>query len=191
MEAWGDHVLNQLRPGVRAVFAAGRFLSSEDATAILALPNSAHVERAEESSREVAEALGRHFGRPVRLRLVAETDPGAAHVATSSSAGTRGVATRPGTAAPPGSSSSQPRVARSPHAAGGGGSAGDRGDRPGSMPDEQRPASSARPGSAREADDEEMLDPEDLDPLGEQVPGDAASWAQERLMQMFPGAEEV
>jgi hypothetical protein len=53
--------------------------------------------------------------------------------------------------------------------------------------------SSQRP-SPREGDDdagEEILDPDDLDPLGEQVPGDAASWAQERLMQMFPGAEEV
>jgi hypothetical protein len=38
---------------------------------------------------------------------------------------------------------------------------------------------------------EEILDPDDLDPLGEQVPGDAATWAEERLMQVFPGAEEV
>jgi hypothetical protein len=36
-----------------------------------------------------------------------------------------------------------------------------------------------------------MLDPDDLDPLGDQVPGDALSWAEERLMQVFPGAEEV
>jgi hypothetical protein len=36
-----------------------------------------------------------------------------------------------------------------------------------------------------------MLGPEELDPLGEHLPGDAASWAQERLMQVFPGAEEV
>jgi hypothetical protein len=38
---------------------------------------------------------------------------------------------------------------------------------------------------------EEMLDPDDLDPLGDQVHGDAASWAQERLKEVFPGAEEV
>ena len=84
VEAWGDHVLNQLRPRVRAVFAVGRFLASEGATAILALPNSAHVERARADCDEVAECARPVF-RPCRceLRLVAETDVGA-HLATRS-----------------------------------------------------------------------------------------------------------
>jgi len=36
-----------------------------------------------------------------------------------------------------------------------------------------------------------MLDPDDLDPHGEHVAGDPLSWAQDRLMEAFPGAEEV
>jgi len=161
--AWGDHVLNQLRPRVRAVFAVGRFLPSEDSTAILALPNTAHVERAEEHAPEVADALGRHFGRPIRLRLVTEADAGSAHPSPPSGGGAN------------------------------------RGSSPAQPPDRGGPAP-ARPGGASSGarapeqgvgGAEEMLDPDELDPLGEQVPGDAASWAQERLMQVFPGAEEV
>jgi hypothetical protein len=41
------------------------------------------------------------------------------------------------------------------------------------------------------ADSDEMIDPDELDPHGEQVAGDALSWAQDRLMEAFPGAEEV
>ena len=161
--AWGDHVLNQLRPRVRAVFAVGRFLPSEDSTAILALPNTAHVERAEEHAPEVADALGRHFGRPIRLRLVTEADAGSVHPSPPSGGG-----------ANRGSPPAQPP---------------DRGG-----PAQSRPAGALIRNQAPEhgiGGAEEVLDPDELDPLGEQVPGDAASWAQERLMQVFPGAEEV
>jgi hypothetical protein len=65
VEAWGDFILNQLRPRVRAVFAVGRFLASDDTAAVLALPNAAHVERAKSDATEVAEAIGRNFGRRV------------------------------------------------------------------------------------------------------------------------------
>jgi len=153
VEAWGDHVLNQLRPRVRAVFAVGRFLASDGETATLALPNSAHVERASADCEEVARALGSYFGRPVHLRLVSETDLGASH----SSAGPVGAGRRavdPGAGTYGATGSGAPPIAEMSGAA------------------------------ASE-------DPDDLDPLGEQVPGDAVSWAQERLMQVFPGAEEV
>jgi hypothetical protein len=45
----------------------------------------------------------------------------------------------------------------------------------------------------RDADDVdgEMLDPDDLDPSAESVAGDTVSWAQDRVMEAFPGAEEV
>jgi hypothetical protein len=36
-----------------------------------------------------------------------------------------------------------------------------------------------------------MLDPDDLDPNAESAAGDTLSWAQDRLMEAFPGAEEV
>ncbi len=198
VEAWGDHVLAQLRPRVRAVFAVGRFLASEGATAILALPNSTHVDRAKEHSEEVAEALGRYFGRPVHLRLVAETDVGAAHLPSASAVG----GTREVSQADPGPYGSpapaRPRATGMPGAVptpgtpGAGGSGG--ANRSGSFSsDPIRATAVPRTAVSHDPDDagEEMLDPEDLDPLGEHVPGDAVSWAQERLMEVFPGAEEV
>jgi hypothetical protein len=38
---------------------------------------------------------------------------------------------------------------------------------------------------------DEMLDPDDLDPNAEVVAGDRLSWAHDRVMEAFPGAEEV
>ena len=198
VEAWGDHVLAQLRPRVRAVFAVGRFLATEGATAILALPNSTHVDRAKEHSEEVAEALGRYFGRPVHLRLVAETDLGAAHLpSTSAVGGTRGVsqadADAYGSPAPARlRATGAPGAVPTPGAAGAGGSGG--ADRSASFSsDPSRAIAVSRTAMSHDSDDagEELLDPDDLDPLGEHVPGDAVSWAQERLMEVFPGAEEV
>ena len=164
VEAWGDQVLSQLRPRVRAVFASGRFIGTEDATAILALPNTTHVERAEEHTSEVAEALGRHFGRPIFLRLVVdESATGTVHTSTPPRIGGNRRTSAPSPAV---------HDSTAPH----------------------RPETGATWRPSREpaaVEAEEMLDSDDLDPLGEHVPGDAASWAQERLMQMFPGAEEV
>ena len=173
VEAWGDHVLSQLRPRVRAVFAVGRFLANEETSAVLALPNSAHVERAKEHSGEVAEALGRHFGRPVRLRLVADTDD--PHAGGGGGGGGRSDGPVPVAPARGSSGTARPAV-RKPVGA-----------------DPGRAMPSKRPSPRQDDYDagEEILDPDDLDPLGEQVPGDAATWAEERLMQVFPGAEEV
>ena len=173
MAAWGDHVLSQLRPRVRAVFAVGRFVATEGTTAVLALPNSAHVDRAEAQSQEVAEALGRYFSRPIGLRLVAESDVGGAQLPGSSRAGD---ATAPkgngrGPAPPPLLAPALP--GESPVFAAG------------------RHAVAATPRPELEDAADEMLDPNDLDPHGENVAGDAVSWAQDRLMEAFPGAEEV
>jgi DNA polymerase-3 subunit gamma/tau len=172
VEAWGDHILNQLRPRVRAVFAVGRFLASDDAAAVLALPNVAHVERAKSDSAEVAEAIGRHFGRTVQLRLVAETDAATAHLSPGAAPGSRA---NPVSGAAPRSTSSGPRAAEAEGHAGSG-----------SLQSHRAPV-----GNDQDDAGEEMLDPDDLDPLGDQVHGDAASWAQERLKEVFPGAEEV
>jgi len=46
-------------------------------------------------------------------------------------------------------------------------------------------------GFSAEGADDEMLDPDDLDPDAEIVAGDRISWAQDRVMEAFPGAEEV
>ncbi len=191
--AWGDHVLSQLRPRVRAVFAVGRFLATEGATAILALPNSAHVERASFDSEEVAQALSRYFGRPVQLRLIAETGLGAGHSTPApTSSGPRGTSQARGDAY------GETLPASSPAARA-------RGEAPGPVAGGTHrgsavaPSSSGRAASAhnvpaghdRNGADDEMLDPDDLDPGGESVAGDTLSWAQDRLMEAFPGAEEV
>jgi DNA polymerase III subunit gamma/tau len=171
--AWGDHVLSQLRPRVRAVFAVGRFVATDRATAILALPNSAHVERAKAQSDEVAEALGRYFGRPIGLRLVAESDVGGASFSgRSDSHATEPVA------------NGQRRSAATPLVA-----SGAQGDAP--VLERTARVVEPEPRPVPEDPAEEMLDPNDLDPHGEHVAGDALSWAQDRLMEAFPGAEEV
>lgn len=184
--AWGDHVLSQLRPRVRAVFAVGRFVGTDGATAILALPNSAHVERATSQSEEVAEALGRYFGRRIELRLVAETDVGGPHVpapsdvpASSRSAGNGHSPAQPRstTTAGPGHEGPVPAAAEPRIVSPGAGHSGH-----------------ARVVGVETVPDDiadEMLDPDELDPHGESVAGDALSWAQDRLMEAFPGAEEV
>jgi hypothetical protein len=128
---WGDSVITSLRARVRAVYQAGRFVGSENGEALFALPNAAHLRAAEPLRSEVAAALSHHLGRPVTLRLLAETDPAA------------------------------------PGAPGG--------------------------GYAREPDDEDdTVDPEELvAEAGGARSVPAVSWVTDRLLQAFPGAEEV
>ncbi|MGD0984168.1 MAG: DNA polymerase III subunit gamma/tau [Acidimicrobiales bacterium] len=189
--AWGDHVLSQLRPRVRAVYAVGRFLATEGATAILALPNSAHVERAGFDCDEVAEALTRYFGRPVHLRLVAETGLGAGYSApASTSSGSRKGSEPNGDAyGAPGSKTMSAARARSEARRPGAG-------RPGSVrasgaQGRTGPFHNVQEDPGPDGIDDEMLDPDDLDPNAESVAVDTLSWAQDRLMEAFPGAEEV
>ncbi len=78
--AWGDEILPRLRPKLRAIYQVGRFVSADDAGAVLALPNQAHLDHAEPLRGEIADALSRHFGRPVGVRLVTEAAPEAQRV---------------------------------------------------------------------------------------------------------------
>jgi DNA polymerase-3 subunit gamma/tau len=70
--AWADDILPKLRPKVRAIYQAGRFVETDGPDALLALPNEAHIAHAEPLRTEVADALSRRFGQPVGVRLVAE-----------------------------------------------------------------------------------------------------------------------
>ena len=191
--AWGDHVLSQLRPRVRAVFAVGRFLATEGATAILALPNSADVERASFDCDEVAGALSRYFGRPVHLRLIAETGVGATYSApASTSSGSRRVAEAKGDARIPTVPTTTPVVSTRPEGPGptpGGTNSGSPVAQRG--PRQSVPVHNAPVGRDPDDVDDDVLDPDDLDPNAESVAGDTVSWAQDRLMEAFPGAEEV
>jgi DNA polymerase-3 subunit gamma/tau len=168
--AWADHVLPSLRPRARAVFAVGRFVTVSDGVAVFALPNSAHVEHASPLVDEVAEAISRQVGGRVGLRLVTEPE-GSPPIGDEVTAPTRARSPRrqptSGSAADPSASPANPRrdlVA--PEMTGAGYT-------------EQ----------ASSGDDEPELD--DLVP-GEAVGrNDSASWAEDRLREAFPGAEEV
>ncbi len=71
--AWADNVLPQLKGMAKALFAAGRFVSSDDDAAVLALPTAPHKQKCDERRKEVEAALAAHFGRPIPLRLVVDT----------------------------------------------------------------------------------------------------------------------
>ena len=70
--AWGDRVLGGLRPKVKMLFAAGRFLDDREGQAAFALPNATHVQRCEPLRADVEAALAAEFGRPVPLVLVVD-----------------------------------------------------------------------------------------------------------------------
>ena len=70
--AWGDRVLGGLRPKVKMLFAAGRFLDDREGQAAFALPNATHVQRCEPLRADVEAALAAEFGRPVPLILVVD-----------------------------------------------------------------------------------------------------------------------
>lgn len=72
--AWGDAVLPSLRPKVKALYSSGRFTGVENGKALFALPNEPTRAKGEELRPNVEEALARHFGRPVPVRLVVAGD---------------------------------------------------------------------------------------------------------------------
>ena len=75
VQAWGDHVIGRLRPKAKALFQAGRFVGVDGERAVFGLPNETHRNRCEEVRGEIEAALSEQFGRPVGLELV--VDPGA------------------------------------------------------------------------------------------------------------------
>jgi DNA polymerase-3 subunit gamma/tau len=83
--AWADEILVKLRPIVRAVYGAGRFVDAADGGIAFAVPNEPHRRRCEENRADVEKVISEHFGVPVRLVLVVD---GGSHggPATTSSA---------------------------------------------------------------------------------------------------------
>ncbi|MHB1773503.1 MAG: hypothetical protein ACYCST_17530, partial [Acidimicrobiales bacterium] len=169
--AWGDHVLAALRPRARAVYNAGRFVDVRDGVAVFALPNSAHLEHAAPLVGEVADALSRHLGVRLTLRLVTEADDSGGVAPGGSDDGTRGRG-RP----------------RSPAEAG---TTMDNGDGLASRTDERpRHRVDTRAASADDGT-EEQLEVEDVERAALGGHHDSLSWAEGRLLEAFPGAEEV
>jgi DNA polymerase-3 subunit gamma/tau len=75
--AWQGGVFDSLTMKAKARYRGGRFVSAEADTAVFGLPNSIHRDRCEEIRPEVEAVLGRHFGRPIGLRLVVDEAAGA------------------------------------------------------------------------------------------------------------------
>ena len=76
--AWGDHVLEALPRGTKAIYSTGRFVDGDGTAAIFALANAPTRDHCEKKRPDVERALAAHFGRPVPLRLVTDADAGAA-----------------------------------------------------------------------------------------------------------------
>jgi DNA polymerase-3 subunit gamma/tau len=178
VQAWGDHVIGRLRPKAKALFQAGRFIGVDGERAVFGLPNETHRNRCEDVRGEIEAALSEQFGRPIGLDLV--VDPGAEPPGTRSGS-------------PP--DRSRPSPATGP-ATGSGSVRGPDGADATRSPGPSTPVAVATVGSdtgGRHLGDgpEEIDDTDDFDEseLGEVV--DVDNSAEARVLQAFPGAEEV
>ena len=69
---WTDQILPKLKGLPKAIYAPGRFVDSENGSAVYALPSTTPLTKGEQYRAEVEAALARHFGRPVPLKLIAD-----------------------------------------------------------------------------------------------------------------------
>ena len=72
--AWADDLLELLGRKARARFSAARFVSVEDGTAVMALPNEPHMRRCEDMRPELEKVLADKFGRTIPVKLVVGGD---------------------------------------------------------------------------------------------------------------------
>jgi DNA polymerase III subunit gamma/tau len=165
VQAWGDHILRTLPARAKALYSAGRFVSAEGSTAVFALPNAAHCERCEDVRSVVEDAIAAHLGSPVTVTLVVD----------GSGDGDAVDSGRPGAA----STSAAPSPAGSPV----GSTAAARPGPAGAAPNG---TGSSADSTTNEVDDEEVFDPDDV---VDAVP--VESVAEARVLEAFPGAEEV
>ncbi|HVC25342.1 MAG TPA: hypothetical protein VND23_06270 [Acidimicrobiales bacterium] len=183
-------MITSLRPKVRAYFQAGRFIGTDRADAVFALPNAVHVAQAESMKSEVVDALSRHFGRPVGLRLVAEGTP-------TPPAGTLAPLDEPRAA---GSAPPARGAEVAPRGAGATGAARELVAAPATVrprPAQGRERGHPEPAGGAAVDAEIALEIDGVadlvrsDDLATSVPDTGLSWAEDRLLEAFPGAEEV
>ncbi len=167
VQAWGDHIIGRLRPKAKALFQAGRFMGASEGRAQFGLPNEIHRTRCEELRPEVEQALSAHFDCPVVLDLV--VDPGAEGAPQAP------IATSPEPVRRPTPSGAGDAETTGPPGAGSGGAA--------------RSSPAPSPAAADEADVNEDLSAFDESELGDVAEVDNS--AHHRVLQAFPGAEEV
>ena len=72
VEAWAGGLLEEMSRKGRARFSAGRFISVEDGTAVMALPNEPHRQRCEDLRDELEVLLASRFQEEVPVRLVVD-----------------------------------------------------------------------------------------------------------------------
>jgi DNA polymerase-3 subunit gamma/tau len=180
VQAWGDHIIGRLRPKAKALFQAGRFVRVDGDQAVFGLPNEIHRTRCEEVRGEIEAALTDHFGRPVGLALL--VDAGAGTGGGSVAGGDDPVPPDPGS-----STTSNSRAATAPSP-----KAGVAGPAPREASPERPDRFKAQPETGQGG--EEPGDGEDLSVFDESQLGEVAdvdNSAQARVLQAFPGAEEV
>ncbi len=200
VQAWGDHIIGRLRPKAKALFQAGRFVGVDGDRAVFGLPNDMHRTRCEDVRGDVEAALSEHFGQPVGLTLVVDSggaEGPAVTDATSPDSAPAAPPAPPPAAAPPAPPSPGPSLRGAPE-----GSAEAPADPPSppSASDPTRPDSPGQPGPDRQATTEaaaevgESGEEEDLSAFDESELGEIAdidNSAEARVLQAFPGAEEV
>ncbi len=185
-----------MRPKAKALFQAGRFVGIDGDRAVFGLPNDIHRARCEEVRADVEAVLSGHFGCPVRLTLVVDdgssTSPppllpegrsGGRPIAPPTGPSIASPTAPPaGTGPPPDGPpdgtvpADGPSAAVVPTVRGGPGS---------SDPGPSDPGPTGDVGD--DPDDEYAL--LDESELGEVVDVDTS--AEARLLEVFPGAEEV
>ncbi|HKH04566.1 MAG TPA: DNA polymerase III subunit gamma/tau [Acidimicrobiales bacterium] len=73
--AWNGTVLKGLAIPVRSKWRAGRWVDPDGETLRFAVDNEWHQKVCEDTRRDVEQALGTHFGHPVRITVVVEGGP--------------------------------------------------------------------------------------------------------------------
>ena len=144
-------------------------MGASDGRARFGLPNDIHRTRCEELRPEVEQALSSHFDCPVLLDLV--VDPGAEGAPQAPV----GKSPEPGRRPAPSEAAGEPPTTAPPGAGPGG-------------------TASASPASAAEATGDDAHVVEDLSAFDESELGEVAvvdNSAHHRVLQAFPGAEEV
>jgi hypothetical protein len=75
--AMSSSVLGSLKGMSKAIYQGGRVVTVADGSVVFALGNGPTRDRAEKMRPEVETALANHFGRPVPLRLIEESQASA------------------------------------------------------------------------------------------------------------------
>jgi hypothetical protein len=87
VEVWGDHLYRSLPARAKALYSSGRFTSVDGSVAVFALPNVGYLRRCDEVRPLVEQALTKHFGARMSLRLVVDEPGEASLFATQNVAG--------------------------------------------------------------------------------------------------------